>query len=218
MNNLCNKHSEPYTLYCNKNTCHRPICSKCTSLHPSHEIFDTQKFADYLSCVVENELQTCNQSIGTLTKISEEYGKLTEQITQSTVEYIKRIQVIINSIQDTLNGYLKSFEEKAQNFIQTQSKVKEGLSKLRECFEEKINSYNNTYEIIMSKRQSSFNDLYQIWLYLNEQTSVEIAQEEMGQVFSAVSCSDPAANEVSSLIVTLKNLQSTISSWTWIQG
>eukprot|EP00826_Nyctotherus_ovalis_P053357 TRINITY_DN6918_c0_g6_i2.p1 TRINITY_DN6918_c0_g6~~TRINITY_DN6918_c0_g6_i2.p1 ORF type:complete len:522 (+),score=83.02 TRINITY_DN6918_c0_g6_i2:150-1715(+) len=218
MSKLCSKHFQPYTLYCNQDTCHRPICNACISLHPSHEIFNTQTFADYLSCVVENELKSYSQCVETLVRTEEEYGRTKELLVQNTVGRVKRIQGIVASIQESLGEYLKVFEEKAKGFVKAQKKVKEELNILKGHFEEKISSYNNTYEVILSKSQSGFNDLYQIWLYLNEQVSIELAQQEMPQVFGGVNYADPAASEISTLIVTLNNLQSNIASWTWIQG
>ena len=218
MANLCDKHLEPYSLYCNQDTCHKPICNKCASLHPSHEVFNTQTFADYLFCVADNELQTYAQCTETLNKHFEDYSKVIDQLIQNTVTRVKRMQTIISTIQDTLNGYVKTFEEKSKLLLHEQENIKNQLEILNNHFKEKMDSYSNMGEIITSKSQSGFADLYQIWLHLNDQISIELAQEEIPQYFSTINYADTAASEISGLTVNLNNLLANISSWTWING
>jgi len=219
MAKLCDKHLEPFSLYCNHETCQRPICNLCTPNHQSHEIFDCPGFADYLSSVLEAELQAYDKGLESVKKLTEQANQLSENIINKSVKRLRRIQDIVKSIQEQVSVYLRNFEDMMNGLNKHNSRTKEELEKMISLWESKLRQYKEMVQVVdKSKNSHNFKELYKVWIFLGEQTSMEIFQQEMDTIFPKSNYKDSSANEIQALVASLNDILNSVNNWEWMKG
>ncbi len=225
MAKLCDKHLEPYTLYCNDEGCKRPICAVCSEEHKTHELMNADAFADYLNVVIEDEMQSYDQVRTLAQTFSDQLLNAPESLIQKTLKRMRRVQDAVASFQAVLSTHMKAFETRASELAKLQRQAQGAVQRIREEWEERKRQYKEMAQTIdRSRFDGTFRELYKIWLLLTDQTSMEIHEpwrilkQELTGLMLAPDAPDTGGAELGDIVGTFAELQKRLSDWKWANG
>eukprot|EP00826_Nyctotherus_ovalis_P064934 TRINITY_DN9535_c0_g1_i3.p1 TRINITY_DN9535_c0_g1~~TRINITY_DN9535_c0_g1_i3.p1 ORF type:complete len:388 (+),score=88.01 TRINITY_DN9535_c0_g1_i3:240-1403(+) len=152
----CIKHQRLLSFFCSHPSCQSYLCRECCNDHISHQILNTNQFADYaLKEIKRRQQQTpCNSSV------PQHLGN------KVTIDYLKRVKESVMKLADTMRGITDSIFKRFVDVLETivvSTKEERKVNNGTEAVQEKEWLQEIRSELLLAKENEHFLAIQQAW-------------------------------------------------------